>query len=63
MANRHIKKCSTWLTAREMPIKIIVKHHLTSKSLQIINAGEGAGKKEPSYNDVGNVNWYSHYTE
>ena len=44
MANRHIKKCSTWLTAREMPIKTIVKHHLTSKSLQIINAGEGAEK-------------------
>ena len=45
MANRHIKKCSTWLIAREMPIKTIVKHHLTSKSLQIINAGEGSEKK------------------
>ena len=43
------------------------KHHLTpvrmasSKRLQVINAGEGVGKREPSYTVSGNVNWYSHY--
>jgi len=29
---------------------------LLSKSLQTINAGEGAEKKEPSYTVVGNAN-------
>ena len=29
--------------------------------IQIINAGEGVEKMEPSYTIVGNVNWYSHY--
>ena len=36
---------------------------LLSKSLQIINAGEGAGKREPSYSVGGNANQYSHYGE
>ena len=31
------------------------------KSLQIINAGEGAEKREPSYTFDENVNWFSHY--
>ena len=31
------------------------------KSLQIINAGEGVKKKEPSYTVGGNVNWCSSY--
>ena len=31
------------------------------KSLQIINAGEGVEKREPSYTADGNVNWCSHY--
>ena len=35
----------------------------SSKSLQIINSGEGVEKKEPFYIIVGNVNWYSHYGE
>ena len=33
------------------------------QSLQTINAGEGAEKKEPSYTVGGNANWYSHYGE
>ena len=33
------------------------------KSLQIINAEEGMGKKEPSYTVGGNANWYSHCKE
>ena len=34
-----------------------------SKCLQIINAGEGVEKKEPSYTVGENVNWWSHYGE
>ena len=33
----------------------------SSKSLQIINAGEGVEKKECSCTVGGNVNWYSLY--
>ena len=35
----------------------------SSKNLQIINAGEGVEKREPSYTVSGNVNWCSHYGE
>ena len=34
---------------------------LSSKALQIINAGEGVEKREPSYIVGGNVNWCRHY--
>ena len=30
---------------------------------QIINAGEGMGRKEPSHTVGGNVSWYKHYGE
>ena len=33
----------------------------STKNLQTVNAGEGVGKREPSYTVGGNVNWYSHY--
>ena len=33
------------------------------KNLQTVNAGEGMGKREPSYVFGGNVSWYSHYRE
>ena len=51
---------------REMQIKTTVRYHLTlvrmasSKSLQIINAGEGVEKKESFYSVGGNVNWCNH---
>ena len=35
----------------------------SSKSLQIINAGEGVEKREPSCTVAENVNWCSHYGE
>ena len=66
MAKRHMKRCSTLLTIREMQIKTTVRYDFTAarmaiiKNLQIINAGEGVEKKGPSYTAAGNVNWYSH---
>ena len=35
----------------------------TKKNLQIINAGQSAVKREPSYTTGANVNWHSHYGE
>ena len=68
ISNRHMKIHSTVLIIREMQIKLkqnITSHQsewlLLSKSLQVINDGEGVEQRRPSYTIGRNISWSSYY--
>ena len=62
MGKKNMKKCSALVIMREMQIRITLRHPEcpSSKSLQTINAEEGAEKRELSYTASGNMSWYNH---
>ena len=66
MVSRHIRKCSTPLTIRQMQIKITMKCHLTSVTMAIINKStnnkcwQGCGERGTFCTVGGSEDWCSH---
>ena len=67
VANKHMKRCSTFIIIKAMQIKSTIGYHLTPIRMPLIkksisnNAGKGVEKREHSCTVGGNVNWDSCY--
>jgi hypothetical protein len=57
-----VKKCSTFLTIKEMLIKSKLRLHITPVRTQTMtNAGNNVGKEKPSYTVSESIKWYYYH--